>query len=273
MAIAAEIPAGWDIDYAINSSPGTTVWLPIELAPSATLPLTISLHTPVTETSGLYTLTITVTLLSSPTVNVTVYEQTYIRRRFVYLPLVLRNYAPFRNGSFENGLAGWTVPVEAKLPANVVSTAVRDDTKPSVGSRMALLGDPTYPCDGVPVEYAAVEQTFVVPTNTTSMLFDYIIWTQDVSLDETYDRFEVYLWRCGESITATPVYSDGNKTTVGVGCAKWWRIPEEENSWKEGRINLERYQEQLVTVSFRVYNRQDNWYNTYAYLDNIRFEP
>lgn len=270
IAIDSQIPDGWEISYITEDYPGgTTIWLPMPLAPDATLPVSISLVTPITATSGLYTSTITVTLLSSPTVEFPVYERTYINKRMIYLPLVMRNYMPFRNGSFEKGLAGWTIPGGVKLPTNVVNRAERDETLPVVGDNMVLLGDPKYACDDVPIGHAAVEQEFIVPSDAISMTFDYIIWTQDVSLDEHYDRFEVYIWRSNESFPDDPVYHNGNQETEGVSCANWWRIPE-ESGWETEEINLAEYQGQRVTVSFRVYNRQDNWYNTYAYLDNVQ---
>lgn len=267
LAITVQIPTGWDITYAITSSPGTTIWVPIPVASGVTLPLTISLRTPYTAKSGLYTSTITMTLLfPSTSVSETIYEETYIHNRFIYLPLVLRNYAPFRNGSFENDLSGWTVPAGAKLPVNVVNVVKKDNTEPSNGEKMALLGDPDYPCASVPLGYAAVEQTFVVPTNT-SLMFDYIIWSQDASLNKDYDRFEVYIWKAGTPMPAIPVHYDGNMIAEGGGCNVWRRVPAE--NWKSHSIEMTDYYEQMVTVSFRVYNRQDNWYNTYAYLDNV----
>ncbi len=271
--INSQVPAGWGITYATTTRSDTTIWMPRSLPSSSTLPLTISLSSPFTATSRLYTSTITVTLLSSPVVEFPVYELTYIRERFIYLPLVLRNYTPFRNGSFENGekgLSGWTVPDETKLPVAVVNSAERDNTEPSEGERMLLLGNPKYPCSGVPQGYAAAEQKFVVPTNAISVTFDYVIWMQDVSLDETYDRFEVYLWKDGDPMPETPEHDDGNMVTEGVGCDKWWRVPPEESEWKEGSVDLKKYQGQMVNLSFRVYNRQDNWYNTYTYVDNVR---
>lgn len=269
VTIISQIPDGWEITYATTNRSDTTTWMPMPLPSGSTLPLTISLSSPFTATSRLYTSTITVTLLSSPVVAFPVYDLTYIRERFIYMPLVLRNYTPFSNGSFENGLSGWTVPDEAKLSVSVVKSAERDNTEPSQGEWMLLLGDPQYPCNGVPQGYAAAEQKFIVPTNAISVTFDYVIWTQDVSLDETYDRFEVYLWKDGESMPTSPVYYDGNMVTEGVGCDKWWRVPE-ESEWKTKSVDLTEYQGQMVKLSFRVYNRQDNWYNTYTYVDNVR---
>ncbi len=239
------------------------------LPSGSTLPLTISLSSPFTATSRLYTSTITVTLLSSPVVEFPVYDLTYIRERFIYLPLVLRNYTPFSNGSFENDLVGWAVPEEAKLPVDVVSLAERDGTTPSEGNGMVLLGDPQYPCDGVPQGYAAAEQKFVVPANASSIEFDYFIWTQDASLDETYDRFEVYLWKDGEPMPESPEHYDGNMIAEGGNCDIWRRVPE-GSGWKTESVDLTEYQGQMVKLSLRAYNRQDNWYNTYTYVDNVR---
>jgi hypothetical protein len=99
----------------------------------------------------------------------------------VYIPLVLRNWKPVTNGSFEDGLAGWTV-TQSPLPVSIVNSVQErpsGTTGPADGSRILLLGNPDYPCNGVPLGYAAVEQTFVVPHDAVSLTFKYIIWTQD----------------------------------------------------------------------------------------------
>jgi len=195
-----------------------------------------------------------------------------IMPRRVMLPLVLRNYAPFTNGSFEAGLAGWQ-KAESPLPVSVVSSIQgqpSDPTKP-VGDNAILLGNTSYGCANVPIGHAAVEQTFTVPEDATALTFKYIIWSQDASTSEKYDRFEVY-------INNTVVFSDGNKINTGLACDKWQRVPGPDNprdvasGWATATIDLGPYRDQNITLSFRNYSRYDNYYNTYTYVDDVRVE-
>ncbi|MDW7990870.1 MAG: Ig-like domain-containing protein, partial [Anaerolineae bacterium] len=191
-----------------------------------------------------------------------------------YIPLVLRNYRPFVNGSFEEGLSGWTV-IQNPLPVSVVDQVAErtgGTTSPADGSRILLLGNPDYPCFNVPLGHAAVEQTFVVPQNAISLTFQYIIWTQDGSPVNTYsyDLFEVFL-------NNERKFDDTNRVNTGLGCAKWWRVPGPDNprnnatsGWARASIDLMPYRGQTVTLSFRLYSRHDQWYNTYVYIDDVR---
>ncbi len=271
ISLTSLVPDGWEAAYATADQPqGTTIWLPVPLPPSATLPVTVYLTAPSSARSGRYTSTITVTLRASPTVEIPVYEVTDIRTRFIYLPLVLRNYAPFVNGSFEAGLTGWTAS-ESPLPVSLVDAAAErgGGNTPGDGAQVVLLGKTDYDCYGVPVGFAAVEQTFVVSEDASTLMFDYVVWSEDVSVSQKFDRFEVYLWKTIESMPASPVYHDGNQAP-GIGCGLWRRVP--ETGWKTGSIDLAPYRGQMVTLSFRNYSRYDNKYNTYTYLDNVKIQ-
>jgi hypothetical protein len=192
----------------------------------------------------------------------------------LYLPLVLRNWKPLTNGSFEDGLAGWTV-TQSPLPVSIVNNVQErtgGTTGPADGSRILLLGNPDYPCNGVPLGYAAVEQTFVVPHDAVSLTFKYIIWTQDASPVNKYDYdlFEVYL-------NEERKFDDTNRHTTGLGCNNWWRVPGPDNprngvttGWAPATLDLRPYRGQMVTLSFRLYSRADNWYNTYVYIDDVQ---
>ena len=150
ITIVPEIPVGWDIAYGTPDYPqGTTNWLPIPLSPDDTLSLTIFITAPFTARSGLYTSTISMTLLSKaePLTTTVVYEKTRIRSRYIYLPLVLRNYDPFTNGSFETGLAGW-MAMQAPLPVSLVSAMAEHtggSTLPSEGHTPCCLAKQIIP--------------------------------------------------------------------------------------------------------------------------------
>jgi uncharacterized repeat protein (TIGR01451 family) len=193
---------------------------------------------------------------------------------FIYLPLALRNYRPFTNGSFEYGLSGWRV-VENPLPVRVadgVDERPSGSTSPADGAKVILLGRTDLKCDEIPVGYAAVEQTFSVPASATELAFEYIMWTQDASPSDKYDRFEVY-------INDELEFADGNQVSTGLSCSKWRRVPGPDNprggqtgGWATKKIDISAYASQIITVSFRNYSRFDNWYNTYTYIDNVRIE-
>lgn len=195
-------------------------------------------------------------------------------RTEIYLPLVLRDYAPFTNGSFEAGLSAWRV-VESPLPVAIVSSVEErpsGSTPPADGSKILLLGDTGYTCGDVPLGHAAAEQTFTVPQDATALTFKYIMWSQDASIKEKYDRFEVYL-------NSDLKFFDGNQVKQGLSCGRWWRVPGPDNprggqtnGWATGEIDLSAYIGQNITLSFRNYSRFDNWYNTYTYIDDVRIE-
>jgi hypothetical protein len=184
------------------------------------------------------------------------------------------------NGDFEDGYtqAAWQ-EVENPLPVDVVQSIVEKSggpTPPADGSYALLLGNPDYPCafDGVPIGYAGAEQAFSLPPDAESLVFRYIVWSQDACLGITYDRFEVY-------INDSLAFHDGNQVYEGLDCPYWWRVPGPENprgagqtsGWATGEIDLSGYAGQDVVVSFRNYNRNDDgWFNTYTYIDSVAVE-
>ena len=205
--------------------------------------------------------------------------QAFVPPCLLYLPLVMKNYQPFVNGDFEQGNLGWKL-VDQGLPAQLISSHV-EGTGPEripLGNNCVLLGDKDFLCNstGVPVGYAAVEQTFAVPSTTVpiSLTFKYVIYTWDASPSDTYDRFEVYV--VTDSSEELKLW-DGNQNSTSLSCDKRWRVPGPDNprdgkqsGWATGEVDLGPYKGQMVTISFRNYNRFDGWYNTYTYLDDVR---
>lgn len=202
---------------------------------------------------------------------------------YLYLPLAMQKYRPFVNGDFEKGDSGWdfiSYPVDDGLPAQLISSWVEGSGAEQIplGNNCVLLGYTDYPCSstGVPVGYAAVEQTFAVPSITVpvSLTFKYVIYTQDASPSELFDRFEVYVITDNAEELK---FEDGNQVSTGLSCDKWRRVPGPENprdgsqsGWATGVIDLRPYKGQMIKISFRNYNRFDGWYNTYTYLDDVR---
>ncbi|MDZ7587222.1 MAG: hypothetical protein U0946_05685 [Patescibacteria group bacterium] len=168
---------------------------------------------------------------------------------------------PLSNGGFEQGEDSWVFK-NSGLPASVVTDDTQGDPDIPFGIKSALLGKTDYVCaDGVPLGYAAVEQTFAVPTNANRLEFKHIIYTQDRTSGSKYDRFEVY-------VNDVLKFEDGNKTLT-EGCAVWKRVPP-TTGWATGTIDLTPYRGQIITLSFQNYNRFDGWYNTYTYLDDVK---
>ena len=174
----------------------------------------------------------------------------------VALPFIRNYYTLYAQGedwNFENGFGtNWTPVTTGGQPVSLVTAAQIDPTTGQIDMNIplfgeytsAILGDPNYACNGVPVfprhlqpptlspsSSAALETTFDVPlVNAVTPIFlnfQYIIYTQDWWNSVTnptpypYDNFEVY-------INNTRKFRDGNKETNDLGC-KWYRIPSTNN--------------------------------------------
>ena len=193
----------------------------------------------------------------------------------LHLPILSLNaYASIPNGDFEEGQSAW-IFANNGLPVSLVSTNQLDPNTPA-GKYSVLLGNPDYPCLGVPIGYAEVSGTVLVPTHPNEKVwldFDYIIYSQDaLSGTGAFDRFEVNVLG-----SADPAFFDGNLFNQNLKACQYRRVPGPENlrenmttGWAHGSLDLSKYQGQVITIYFRNYNRPDNFYNTYTILDNIR---
>jgi hypothetical protein len=149
----------------------------------------------------------------------------------------------------------------------------------------AYLGNGYLACAGMPANaYAELVTTaFTVPPfnyDPLNFIFQYIIYSQDWwngSMTSTqYDNFEVWIEDTTAGTPPEMKFRDGNKIN-DLGC-KWWRVPGPETDsqrktyypgWATGHFDLKPYIDHTVKVYFRVYNRPDNLFNTYAFLDNV----
>jgi hypothetical protein len=179
----------------------------------------------------------------------------------IYLPVVTRNYSPpdIINGGFENGWTGWTHGGE--LPQTITSA------NPHSGNFSALLGYPGYKCEnGVPVGSAWIQQTFLVPHTTAPRLsFWYNIWTQDKNPYRTYD-FDVFEVK----INNTVVLMDA-RITGTYGCNL--PLAQQDLGWRVKEVGLDQYRDQRITIRFRNLSYPDGWFNTWTYVDDVRFMP
>lgn len=190
-----------------------------------------------------------------------IYSVAFGIRTEVYLPIVTKEYPlpSIINGGFEDGWTGWTHGGE--LAQTIAST------NPYSGSFSALLGDPDYVCqNGVPVGSAWMEQSFYVPrTNNPKLYFFFRLITEDINpyLEERFDSFDV-------RIDGDLVFREA-KETGAYGCG-----PQEKKDfgWQSSEeIDLSAYRGQEITIRFENRNWGDRWYNTYTYVDDVRFVP
>ncbi len=192
-------------------------------------------------------------------------ERTY--RRF--LPAVLSNYtttipcSPLSNGDFESDGSGW------RFSSSGLDYQISTDAHG--GSKAAVLGAYNYatPCQGgIPVNaYAATEQCVLVPdSGSPTLRFWYRIMTQDRK----------------ESIPpggTTPVLKDTLDVIVAgttidqinpypnVGCDTIF-----DAGWLQYSYDLSAYKGKSITLRFEVWNRQHDWYATWAYIDDVTIQ-
>jgi len=178
-----------------------------------------------------------------------------------YLPFVARDYSlpDITNGGFEDWWTGWTHGGE--LPQTITSTS------PHSGYFSALLGDPAHKCEkGVPVGSAWMQQVFLVPhTAAPRLTFWYNIWTQDKNpyLSNDFDSFDV-------KINDALVFRDA-KITGTYGC----NLPaaQQDLGWRVKEVSLEEYRGRQITIRFENRSYPDGWFNTWTYVDDVRFIP
>jgi len=193
-----------------------------------------------------------------------------VRQRYVYLPIVLRNFdlsIPFAVfDGFETGaFVGWKAG--GVLPQSVVPQP--SPPAPNGGVYAALLGSPGYGdgCgnDNIPVGQAFIKAYANVPASGTPYLrFDYRVLSYDTvrsQSGEWWDRLEVQvgdlpLERYGDPTPSKPVNL----------CIPY------DSGWQQAEFDLSDYAGKQVVLTFFNENHVDGWFNTYSYLDNIRIE-
>ncbi len=176
----------------------------------------------------------------------------------VHLPAIMKGYAPFCNGDFEQGASCWSF---GGMERHAVSTAM-----PYSGTQSALLGGDkgVYGCEGgVPQGSAWMEQTFNVPNEGSPKLS---FWYRLYSYDKTKERARVDSFEV--KVNGATVFEDLLTWATAYGCDK----PPNDGGWQQVTLDLSAYKGQTITLHFEVWNRADNWYNTWAYIDDVRME-
>jgi serine/threonine protein kinase len=157
-----------------------------------------------------------------------------------------------RNGLFNEGFDYWETGGE-------LNTAVECEA----GQCFAVLGDLEYACDGgVPVGEAWVKQSFRVPdTVGPTVWLRYRVFSYDILSDdlERSDFFQV-------SVNGNSVGRFGNTEWNESACNReaW------DSGWQSATFDLSPYQGERVELSFHVVNGADQWWNTWAYVDDVK---
>jgi len=194
------------------------------------------------------------------------------------LALVATTPVMVTNGGFETGdSTGWQVSGDAVLPAPQAVT-----TDPHAGNYDLLLGTPEFcnaPNPGATGDHASIaRQTIYVPDveGRPVLKFWYRVFT--------YDHLTWTDGRIGDSLD---VYVSGelalrdnyeNRPDPSPGCSSL-----QDSSWREpdppwgGEIyrdvlNLSEFKGKQVEVRFELWTRWDGYYNTWAYVDDVRVE-
>lgn len=188
----------------------------------------------------------------------------------------------FESGGLNNWSLGRVTTLTANFPvsnpaysATVISGDVLGGIAviPPSGSEMVRLGATTN--DKTPHQLSEVwlsQPVYVQPSGLTQVTFLYRILSYDVAVgslnngSKEWDPFEVYL-------NNREVFQDGFRWSQEW--ENWYRsdptIPK-DMGWKQGVLDLSPYAGQVVTLQFRLSNRQWPQDNTWVYLDSLNLK-
>jgi hypothetical protein len=170
----------------------------------------------------------------------------------------------FKNGDFSQNLANWNLDPSSKLS---VTVSISDPSR--LGNPAGLLGNPAYACTSVPIGYASLSQSFIMPKVPSGkqlhLLFSYHVFTYDQQndpMDDRHDRFEV--------LTNTFLVMRDMNQSPPYGCPP--TTPIHIIGPKDASLVIKGNPGDSINVDFRLYNDWDNQYNTYVYLDDVRLQ-
>jgi hypothetical protein len=173
------------------------------------------------------------------------------------------------NGSFDIGnFGGWTA-------SGLLYKAVVPTDGPAGGAVLAArLGTPDYGPSieepgQVPVGYAMITQTITIPSldevPRPILTFWYRVFTYDVLYSENYQRFYDSLDVALYSESGQPIallLRDGNPTH------QYGQLY--DTGWRRAMLDLSSFAGQSVQLVFANYNRNDNRYNTWSFVDDVQ---
>ncbi len=234
--------------------------------------------------------------LNEPTVSGSVLTAPLIQANGAYtqyFPLVMRSYGGLINGDFEQGLNGWETeqgPFQLSGSGPPVGTAALSS------GYAALLGLTDAANGTIPVGYGMLYQRFVV--RDRYLRFRYWVYSYDVAYSNGRyrDTFEVSINRSLAHV------SDGERSTRGcsgaalnplgilavvgdglVFCAGQpgasGGVLWDTGGWRTVTLDLNPYLGQWITFAVAIWSREyelsytsdQAWYNTWAYVDDVRF--
>jgi hypothetical protein len=186
----------------------------------------------------------------------------------LYLPLVVKNYPPpppqqpVENGQFElGGFTHWTVGGdEAGLTPRVVTSEHYG------GSYAALLGQENAPCQtgqGGLVGQSWIYQDITVPdSGSPKLLLYYRVLSYDKLNADDYDRFEIY-------IDGALLGRFGNTNPGNHGSGRC-TAPIDDTDWQQFTYDLTAYRGQTIRLRLVNITHPDDWYGTWAYVDDVQ---
>jgi len=258
-----------DFTFDVHSAQGWTVTAPFsgtwKSGQSKGVAFSVTVPPGVSTVSD--TLVITVTPTLAPARYAT--ETDKIRDGRTFIPVAMDNFKFLCNDDFETGnLSCWRYShygIKDELPVQVVPD-------PAGGYR-ALLGSLDFQCwQGVPTGRAWMTQTFTVPIYDHSWLsFRYEMHTQH-TID--YDTFEVFLETQEDSYqilkVGQPPPKSGCKEDPNVIAGTCTIDLANPTDCKGNLIDAD-LTGKHVTLRFENWNRVLIYYNTWTYVDDIKF--
>ena len=176
-----------------------------------------------------------------------------------------------QNGSFDAGVfSDWNT-------SGLLRKAVVPTNGPAGGTVLvARLGTPEYGPSveepgQVPVGNAAIAQTIAVPARSQVARPTLSFWYRVLSYDVLYsvrlqryvDDLEVWLYdTAGEPLAL--LLRDGNPTEQ-YGALY-------DSGWRFATVDLSQYAGQTVQLVFANYNREDNLFNTWSFVDQVQVQ-
>jgi hypothetical protein len=211
-----------------------------------------------------------------------------------FLPIAFQGYALFGNGGFEDGLQAWTA---GRGPFDGHGSGLTQRAVSFSGGERALLGQGGDLAPGtIPVGYGTLSQTWTVKQRYLSLDY-WVISYDNAKTDRGYfDTFEVSVNRspteisnserhtqgCDESARLNPggmlvvsgaglVFCGGHP---GTSSGTRW----DTGGWRTVTLDLNAFQGRNVTLYLTLWSREYEtpyyndraWFNTWAYVDNVR---
>jgi hypothetical protein len=213
----------------------------------------------------------------------------------LFLPIVTRNYRPFGNGDFEDGLNGWDT---GQGTFNGHGSGVPQGVVSFEGDNRALLGDPDASNGSIPVGYGYVAQAFTVDKPHLRLQYRVVSYDIIKGTQRYYDNFEVSVNRPPDQISdaerdangcaSTMLNPTGTLTVAEAGLVFCGGRPgtspdvgtQWDSEWKTVTLDLGAFQEENITLYLSIWSREydlpyyndQGWYNTWAYMDGLILE-